>query len=277
MDGIVINIDPVALTLGHYHVTWYSLIILLAIAAAIGLAVWEGKKKGFSADSILNLAPWVILGGMIGARLFHVIDKWSYYAGNPLQMFAVWQGGLAIWGALAGGVVAAIIYARLKQIPFLKLADTLVPALLAAQIIGRFACIINGDAAGGATSLPWGFTYIHPNALVPSGLSGVPTHPYPVYDQLWNLLGLGVALKLRHQFKTDGLLFMTYLSIYAAGRLVFSFVRQETIWFWGLQEAQVIAILTLLVSLVAFIYLYKRTAMSKRRIVQADSIETLKP
>ena len=255
MNGIVININPVALQIGHFMLNCYSIIVMLAILAAIGIAIREGKRKGIPSEDILSLAPWAVLGGLIGARLFHVIDKWDYYAGNPLQALVLWQGGLAIWGGLAGGGIAAIIYARLKHLSTSRLADTLVPALLVAQIIGRFACIIDGDAAGGATTLPWGFTYINPGSMVPSGLLGVPTHPYPVYDQLWNLLGLAIALKFRHHLKTDGLLFLSYLSVYAVGRFVFTFVRQEKIWFWGLQEAQVVAVGVMMVSVAMFIYL----------------------
>src|SRR3989304_4189701 len=191
MNGIVINIDPMAIHIGHFMLSWYSIVVILAILAAVGIAIYEGKRKGISSDTILSLAPWVLIGGIIGARLFHVIDRWENYAGNPLQIFAFWQGGLAIWGGLAGGGLGAGIFARLKQIPFGRLADPLVPGLLVAQIIGRFACIINGDAVGGATSLPWAFTYINPGAMVPTGLLGVPVHPYPVYDQLWNLAGPG--------------------------------------------------------------------------------------
>ena len=177
-------------------------------------------------------------------------------------MFAFWQGGLAIWGALAGGGLAVVIFARLKQISFGHLVDALVPGLLVAQIIGRFACIIDGDAVGSATTLPWGFTYINPGAMVPAGLLGLPVHPYPVYDQLWNLVGLAIALKLRRHLKTDGLLFLIYLSIYAAGRFVFTFVRQEKIWFWGLQEAQVIAIAILVISVAAMVYLWRKARIS---------------
>src|SRR3972149_1782432 len=94
--------------------------------------------------------------------------------------------------------------------------------------------------------------------MVPAGLLGVPVHPYPVYDQLWNLVGLAIALKLRRHLKTDGLLFLIYLSIYAAGRFVLTFVRQEKIWFWGLQEAQVIALVILAVSISVMFYLRKK-------------------
>lgn len=268
MSGVVINMDPTILRLGHFMLNWYSIIVMLAILAAIAIAIYEGKRKGISSETILSMSPWVVLGGIIGARLFHVVDKWGYYISNPLQIFALWQGGLAIWGALAGGGVAAIIFARLKNIPVSRLFDTLVPALLVAQIIGRFACIIDGDAVGVATTLPWGFTYINPAAMVPPGLLGVPVHPYPVYDQLWNLLGLAIALKLRRHLKTDGLLFLIYLSIYAVGRFVFTFVRQEKIWFWGLQEAQIIAILTFVVSLAAIVY------FNRVRRAQAELIIT---
>ena len=259
MNGIVINIDPVALRIGHFMLNWYSIFVILAIIAAVAVSLKEGKIKGISTEVIYSLVPWVLIGGIVGARLFHVIDRWEYYAGNPLEIFALWQGGLAIWGALAGGGLAAVIFARLKQISFGRLADTLVPGLLVAQIIGRFACIIDGDAVGGATTLPWGFTYINPGAMVPAGLLGVPVHPYPVYDQLWNLVGLAIALKLRRHLKTDGLLFLSYLSIYALGRFVFTYVRQEQIWFWGLQEAQVLAIGILVISVAAIVYLWRKT------------------
>src|SRR3972149_7170872 len=142
MNGIVINIDPMAIHIGHFMLSWYSIVVILAILAAIAIAIIEGKRKGITSDTIMSLAPWVLIGGIIGARLFHVIDRWEVYAGNPLQALAFWQGGLAIWGALAGGGIAAFIFTRKKQISFGRLADTLVPALLVAQIIGRFACII---------------------------------------------------------------------------------------------------------------------------------------
>jgi phosphatidylglycerol:prolipoprotein diacylglycerol transferase len=269
MNGIVINIDPVIFQIGDFELRWYSVAIILAVVAAVVIAAREGKRKGLSAEFVYSVAPWIVIAGLIGARLFHVIDQWEYYAGNPLYIFQVQQGGLAIWGGLFAGGGVAIAYARIKHIPIGRLADAMVPALLIAQIIGRLGCIINGDAYGAITSLPWGFIYAHPNALIPSALFGVPTHPYPVYEILWNGATLLALLKLRHSFTKEGLLFFSYLSLYSLGRFALTFVRQENALFWQLQQAQVIAIAAMVVSVAVIVYLSRK---SQRRITTRSSV-----
>lgn len=255
MNGIVINIDPVALHLGGIEIRWYSLIIMLAITAGTLVAVRAGKGKGIQSMEIYSIVLWAVIAGFIGARLFHVIDHWGYFADNPLQIFRYDQGGLAQYGGLAGGALAVIVYARIRRIPLFPLLDIAAPALLAALIIGRFACIVNGDAYGGITGLPWGFIYTNPNSFIPGNLEGIPTHPYPVYEMLWNSAVLLVILRLGHYFKTEGLTFFSFLGFYSLGRLLLSFVRQERELLWGLQEAQVVALLVLVLSAVMLLYL----------------------
>ncbi len=258
MHGIVIDINPVALQIGGLEIRWYSLAIVLGIIVAILLAAREAKRKGLSSSDIYGLAPWVIVAGMVGARLFHVVDRWDLYSGNPALIFQIQQGGLAVWGALVGGGLATVIYARIKHIRLGRLLDVLVPALLAAQIIGRFGCIVNGDAYGGVTTLPWGFIYTHPDAEIPASLLGVPTHPYPVYEMLWNSVALVLVYRFRKFFRHDGLLFLGYLAHYSLVRFSLSFFRQEKAVLGGLQQAQVLAIVGLAVAAALFIFLVVR-------------------
>jgi phosphatidylglycerol:prolipoprotein diacylglycerol transferase len=262
MNGIVININPIILNIGSFELRWYGIAIALAAVAAVIIGAYRARKKGIPADEIYFLAPFVLIGGLIGARMFHVVDNWAYYMANPLQIVQIQQGGLAIWGGLVGGGIAGFIFARVRHIPVGRLLDALVPALLVAQIIGRFGCIVNGDAYGGIAHLPWAFIYTNPNALIPANLLGMPTHPYPLYEIVWNALALVGILRLERHFKTDGMLFLSYLPMYSAGRFLLTFVRQEKIVFWGLQQAQVLAIAVFIVSIALFFYMWRKSRSS---------------
>ena len=258
MKGIIINIDPVLLRLGSFELRWYSLAIVLAIAAAVVVAARVARTKGIASGEIYSVALWAVLAGIVGSRLVHVLDHLEHYVANPAQILQFQQGGLAIWGGLAGGGLAAVAYARIKRIPLGRLVDALAPGLLVAHIIGRIGCIVNGDAYGAVAELPWAFIYAHPGASIPLTHFGVPTHPYPAYEMIWNGLVLLIVWQLNRRFQKDGLVFLSYLGLYSLGRFVLTFVRQENITLWGLQQAQVIALLTLVVTVAAMVYLSRK-------------------
>ena len=152
---------------------------------------------------------------------------------------------MAVYGGMVGGVLAGVVYALRHKLAVWKLADAAAPGMILGQAVGRLACIPNGDAYGAPTHVPWAFIYTNPESMVPRELLGVPLHPYPVYELLFDLMVLGLLWRLRGVFKIDGLLFLTYVGVYAVGRFLLTYFRIEQIWFWGLQEAQVVALLAL--------------------------------
>src|SRR3989304_9734895 len=127
---ITISIDPIIFSIGHFSLRWYGLILMIAMAVGIWLTAREAERKGLRKDEIYDSALWIILAGLIGARLFHVLDHWSHeYAANPVRALYIWEGGLAIWGALIGGLIAAALIARRRRWRFPKLLDAAAPGL----------------------------------------------------------------------------------------------------------------------------------------------------
>jgi phosphatidylglycerol---prolipoprotein diacylglyceryl transferase len=266
---VTINVDPVIGKLGPLVYRWYGLI--MAVAVIVGVWIFSGqlKRRGISPYHAWGIAVVAVPCGVIGARLFHVFDNFSFYWRHPGQIFGGQLVGLAIYGVLAGGIFGLVVYSRWKKLPVLRVLDSTALAFPVAQIIGRCANIINGDTWGPPTKLPWGFTYINPHALLPANLLGVPTHPTPVYEQLWLLVMLGVLLYLAPRLKTDGLAFLAYIGLYSLGRFFISYYRVNHIIFLGMREAQLLAVAGIILSSVAAWVLVRR-AKNRAAPLQAD-------
>lgn len=254
---ITIGIDPIIFSIGHFHLRWYSLIVLTAIAVGIWLTAHEAARKGFKKEDVYDAAVWVILGGLVGARLFHVLDHWpDEYAANPIQALYIWEGGLAIWGALAGGLISIAILARIRGWRLPRLLDAAAPGLVLAQAIGRIACVITGDAMGKPTTGPFGFAYNSPNAMIPQ--LGVYYTPMPVYEIIVNL-GIFVLLwRLRKRNWPDGLLFLVYLSLYSLMRFFLAFTSSYQIAAFGLTQSQIVALISLAVAVPLIVHFQMR-------------------
>jgi phosphatidylglycerol:prolipoprotein diacylglycerol transferase len=276
MGTITIGLDPNIVQVGPLLLTWHGLFTALAILSAIWLASRELARKGIVIPNFDLVAILTVLGGVVGARLFFVLDHLSEYLRQPWRILAITEGGLAVYGGIIGGTLTAAFLLWRQRVPIGPVADAVAPGLLLAQGIGRIGCLINGDAWGGpctclvcsgvAASVPaeglgycpFALRYTNPKALLPPELLGVPTHPYPIYDMAVNLLVLAVLWRLRRRGLPDGSLFALYWLLYGIGRFLVSFVRQEAIWFLGLQQAQVIALATALIGLVALLWLLRR-------------------
>lgn len=266
MGPIIIDVNPVIVQLGHFSLRWYGLFIGLAIVTAFLIARREGIRKGISEDSILSVGTWGVLGGIIGARLLHVVDRWPEYATRPASILAIQDGGLAIYGAILGGIVAGAIAAHREGLSVPRIADVAAPALVLAQAIGRIGCLFNGDALGSPTSLPWGIAYVNPAAMAPS--LGVAYHPTPAYEMLGDLLIFALLWRLRGRVRTDGAIFLTYLALYSTLKFTVSFARQEAIFFVGLQEAQLFSLVGGLMAVGALVWLLTRKPAHRHGIAE---------
>ncbi len=249
---INIGIDPILVTLGPFSLSWHSLFMVIAIVVGVWLPARLAAKAGLSRDVLLSLALWGVPGGIIGARLVHVIDYWSRYMANPGDIFAFWKGGLAIWGGILGGTLTAVIFTKIRGFPIARYADQAALGLILAQAIGRIGDIINGEHISTATNLPWGVVYTHPNS---PGYGLLPQHPAVAYELLMDLFIFGILWKLRGRIRPDGSLFLLYLTLYSFGRFFLSFMRLDSnTVFWSLSQPQWISILVLVVAIPLLVF-----------------------
>ena len=238
---INISINPVI----FWSVRWYGVLIALGIMALVAWALWQARKGAkVSYDTIFTAAIIAIPSGVIISRFLHVIDFRDYYLEHPEKIIG--GDGLTIYGAVLGAALGIWIYSQFAKVKFSYFADVIAPGIVLAQAIGRVGCTINGCCYGVETTLPWGLVYNHPNALAPLGVA---TQPVVVYEILYLALMFGALLWLRGRLKPDGSVFLVYLSLYAVWRLASDFLRPGTPFLFGLHQAQVIAIVTLVICL----------------------------
>ena len=250
---INVTLDPVIARLGPFELGWHGLLTALAVGIAVWLGLRLAERQGLPAEALSTVATWAIVGGVLGARLFHVADHLPYYLARPAEALAFWQGGIAVYGSFIGGIAAGWVAARRAGLPVWPLLDAAAPAMLVGQAIGRLGCLSNGDAWGAPTGGDWGIVYWHPAALLPPELLGVPTHPYPLYEILAEVVLLGGLWLARRRLAQPGITFLVAAVGYAVIRFSLTFFRQEPALLWGLQEAQLIAVVSGLVALVLLI------------------------
>jgi phosphatidylglycerol:prolipoprotein diacylglycerol transferase len=266
---ITIDINPVAFSIGAFEVRWYGIMVVLAVVALIAISLREAKRVGLAEEHIYSVGLWGIIGGIIVSRLFHVIDKWSYYIAHPAQIFGF--EGLTVYGAVLGALLAVLIYCWVKKISFWLMGDVIAPGAILGQAIGRVGCLMNGCCYGLPTSLPWGVVYTNPASYCPLDESFQPTQ---IYHLIWNLIGFGILWSLRRRLKPQGSLFLLYLALYVAGDLSIRFVRVgepfRSGMFFNLQQAQLIGIVILAVT-VPWLIVRMLRARKQALIVESSS------
>jgi prolipoprotein diacylglyceryl transferase len=265
---IKINIDPNVFEVGGFAIAWHGVFTAVGILIGILTAAWVMRGFGESDDSIYNGAVWAVPIAIVGARLLYISANWDYFTRNPLQAFAITEGGISVWGAVLGGILGGLLYVWRSGTPLGKFADAAAIGLLLGMIIGRIGDIINGEHWGTASTLPWSFTYLHPETL---GERGVSVHPAVVYEMLWNTAALLLLLRLLSRVYVRGVVFWLFLILYAIGRLWTHLFRKDEVLAYGLQEAQLISLGVLAVAVPSLLWVWRRGTSRRRR---AGSEET---
>lgn len=249
--AIEIPFNPNLVAGGNLSLSWHGLLSFVGVAAAIWMVGRAAKRDGLDQDLVYNTAIFGIIGGIIGARLVHVFDNWDIYGSDPGRIFAIWSGGIGLWGGILGGWIAGAAYAWIAKASVGKFMDIAAPAMFVAQTIGRVGDIINGEHWSRALDLAWGWYFTHPDSPARIGAERFfgdperPVHPTVVYEMIWNMIGLFLITKLRGKLKPDGSIWMVYVTWYSVGRFTIQYLRLDDVKFWGLQEAHIIAILVL--------------------------------
>ncbi len=264
--GIEIDhINRVAFSIFGLEIAWYGLIIALGVAGGLGLACLIAKKTGQKTETYTDFIIYALIFSILGARIYYVIFSWEYYAANPLQIFNVRGGGMAIYGAVIAAVCTALIYCKVKKYDTWLLIDTAIPGLALGQAIGRWGNFCNQEVFGGYTDGLFAMrlnvetaAYTTPElmekAITEGGVTYIQVQPTFLYESFGNLVLVVIMLLLWKKRKTPGVIFCTYLVGYGLLRFIIEYIRTDQLMLWGTNIPVSMALSALLV--IAGVVLY---------------------
>lgn len=238
-----IDINPIAFSLGAVEIRWYGIMVVLAVIAIVAISLLEAKRLGISQEDMYNIAVWAIIAGVLMSRIVHIIDQWDYYMAHPLAIFSF--EGVAVYGAVIGALLAIIIYCLVKKLSIWLVGDMVSPGALVGMAIGRVGCLLNGCCYGLTTDSACAITYSNPNTFAPLNTPVLPTQ---IFHIIWNMVAFAIIWVFRKRLKPKGTTLLLYLAIYAAGDLTIRFFRDGSPFLFGMQQAQVIGIVVLVVT-----------------------------
>ena len=262
--GLEFNLSRVLFSVGNITVYWYGVILALGFLAGTAYALKRHKEFGVNADRASDVIMISAVGAILCARLYYVVFSWDYYSKHLDEIFKIWNGGIAIYGAVIGAFLTAVIVCKIRGVKFLPLADMTAGGLLIGQAIGRWGNFVNIEAFGENTDLPWGMTspsivnYLTGKAAELSALGveidpEAPVHPTFFYESMWCLIGfLLIALVLTKRRRFDGELLLFYVGWYGLGRFFIEGLRTDSLMLGTIRISQLVAILCVLFALIAW-------------------------
>ncbi|MEL6494509.1 MAG: prolipoprotein diacylglyceryl transferase [Cyanobacteria bacterium J06623_7] len=278
---------PIIFELGPIVLRWYGLLIATAVLLGVTLSQYLAKQRRFNPELLGDLAIWLVIGAIPCARLYYVAFQWEQYARRPWwHALAVWEGGIAIHGAIIGGTLATIIFARVNRVSLWQLLDLVAPSLILGQAIGRWGNFFNSEAFGKPADLPWKL-FIAPQYRPLDLIDFEFFHPTFLYESLWNL-GIFVLLlwlffegrkKQNQNLLKTGTIAATYLIGYSLGRVWIEWLRTDSLMIGPLKIAQVVSLVAIAIGLaiLAWLYIWRRPLPDVVPSVDAKKTANYKP
>lgn len=259
--------NPIAFSFGPFEIRWYALFILSGFLLGMLIIKKEAKRLNIELAKIMDLCFYLIIVSILGARIYYVIFEFDSYKNNLLDIFAIWQGGLAIHGGIIAGIIFTYFYCKKKNLNILQITDLIAPALIFGQAIGRWGNFFNGEAFGPKTTdiflkslhLP---KFIIDGMYLYSPLDNIYAYRQPtfLYESLWCFIGFILLMLLRRNKKIKiGQITGIYFVIYGIERLFVESLRQDSLMIFNLKVAQLISILMILIGIFLLIYSIKKS------------------
>ena len=252
---------PTIIELGPLTIRWYGLLIASAVLIGVSLSQYLAKRRNVDPNLLGDLAIWLVIGAIPAARLYYVLFEWKQYSQHPDQIIAIWNGGIAIHGAILGGILAAIIFSRIQKVSVWQMADLVAPSLILGQAIGRWGNFFNSEAFGDPTDLPWKL-YIPPQRRPLNFINFEYFHPTFLYESLWNLMVFGLlitlfnrSLKGKPRLKV-GTIALVYMVAYSCGRVWIEGLRTDSLMIGPLRIAQIVSLSAISLGLLGLAWLY---------------------
>ncbi|MDR0921990.1 MAG: prolipoprotein diacylglyceryl transferase [Lactobacillales bacterium] len=253
------SINPIALKLFGLEIHWYAIFIVSGVLLGVWLSSREAVRVGLKGDDVTDFILWGLPISIIGARIYYVLFQWSYYKNHLSEIFAIWNGGLAIYGGLIAGFLTLLVFCYHRFIPVWKFLDVVAPSVILAQAIGRWGNFVNQEAFGSPVNKNFLSHTLHlPTFIVENmKIDGVYHQPTFLYESVWNLIGfiLLVTLRRKNRFFKEGNIFLTYIAWYSFGRFFIEGLRTDSLMlFGGLRVSQGLSAILFIVAVVLIIF-----------------------
>ena len=252
--------NRVALDLGFIQIYWYSIMILIGLLVGLAIIYYEVKKQNINTNFFTNLAFYAIIIGIISARLYYVLFNWDYYSNNLLEIFEIWNGGLAIHGGLIGGGLFTLLYCLKYKVNIYRILDICVVGLIIAQAIGRWGNFFNQEAYGMLTTKESLVSLGIPNFII-NGMyiNGGYHHPTFLYESIWNIIGFIILIVVRITAKKlkTGQLTGLYLIWYSVGRIFIEGMRTDSLMLGNIKVAQLVSIIMIIAGILLIVVRHK--------------------